>query len=141
MDKVIDLDRSLSICMLLGHIKQWLLIWRSVPCTTTESTIWLLHVRQSAVHCSSSKCGRYEGISLRTAWFLHCSCSPARLLLLQILFIPLGLEIKTVFNVRFQGQAGPPQVQFQSRSKDGLGLRGPFWQFLVIARLSIWLSW
>ena len=52
-----------------------------------------------------------EGISLRTAWFL-------RLLLLQILFISVDLEIKTLFNVRW----------------------GPFWHFLVTARFSIWWS-
>ena len=71
------------------------------------------------------------------------SCSLARLLLLQILFISLDLEIKTVFNVRFQGQAGPPQVHVSTPLQGWIGslaARGPFWQFLVIARLSIWLS-
>ena len=71
------------------------------------------------------------------------SCSLARLLLLQILFISLDLEIKTVFNVRFQGQAGPPQVHVSTPLQGWIGslaARGPFWQFLAIARLSIWLS-
>ena len=71
------------------------------------------------------------------------SCSLARLLLLQILFISLFLEIKAVFNVRFQGQAGPPQVHVSTPLHGWIGslaARGPFWQFLLIARLSIWLS-
>ena len=53
------------------------------------------------------------------------------------------LEIKAVFNVRFQGQAGPPQVHVSTPLQGWIGslaARGPFWQFLVIARLSIWLS-
>ena len=71
------------------------------------------------------------------------SCSLAHLLLLQILFISLDVEIKTVFNVRFQGQAGPPQAHVATPLQGWIGslaARGPFWQFLVIARLSIWLS-
>ena len=71
------------------------------------------------------------------------SCSVVRLLLLQILFISLGLEIRTVFNFRFQGQAGPPQVHVSTPLQGWIGslaARGPFWQFLVIARLSIWSS-
>ena len=68
------------------------------------------------------------------------SCSLARLLLLQILFISLDLEIKTVFNVRFQRQAGPPQVHVSTPLQGWIGSLaawGPFWQFLVITRLSI----
>ena len=69
-------------------------------------------------------------------------CSVARLLLLQILFIPLDLEIKNIFNGRFQGQAGPPPVHVSTPLKGWIGFLaawGPLWQFLVIARLSIWL--
>ena len=57
------------------------------------------------------------------------SCSLARLLLLQILFISLDLEIKTVFNVRFQRQAGPPQVHVSTPLQGWIGslaARGPF---------------
>ena len=71
------------------------------------------------------------------------SCSVARFLLLQILFVSLHLEIKTEFNVRFQGQAGPPQVNVSTLLQGWIGslaARGPFWQFLVVARLSSSLS-
>ena len=37
-------------------------------------------------------------------------CVVARRLLVQILFISLDNEIKPVFNGRFQGQAGPRQI-------------------------------
>ena len=72
------------------------------------------------------------------------SCSVAHLLLLQILFISLDLEIKTVFNV---GVSRPkldhPEYMFQRHSRDGSSLwlpGAPFGKFWVIARISIWLS-
>ena len=55
-----------------------------------------------------------------------------------------------MIGLKFLGQAGPRQVdvsRFDAELKcttPGMdwvsGSRGPFWQFLVIARLSIWLS-
>ena len=49
---------AISIYMVLGHVKQWLLIWGPFPLVSTESTIGALHGQQSAVHCLSSNCGR-----------------------------------------------------------------------------------
>ena len=113
------------------------------PFIPTEPTIGTFHGQQSAGHCLSSKV-RKE-FSLRTA---HC-CAPSASADSVHLFG--SFWIKVIFNGRFQGQAGPPQVDVSRHwrkievrhSRDGLGLwlpGAPFWQFLVIARLSIWLS-
>ena len=74
------------------------------------------------------------------------SCSLARLLLLQILFISLDLEIKLFPMFGFNARLGHPKYMFQRHSRDGLGLWlpgapfGNFWLQHVIARFSIWLS-
>jgi hypothetical protein len=67
--------------------------------------------RWSAVSCPllGFKVQKEFPSELRTAWF----CTVACLLLLRILFISLDLQIEVLFNGRFQGQAGPPQVMFQ----------------------------
>ena len=82
------------------------------PFISTESTIRALEGQQSAVHCLSSKCGRN---------FPQNSLVLARFLLLQILFISLDLQIKTIFTGRFQGQAGPPQVHASTPFKGWVG--------------------
>ena len=128
---------AISICVLLEHIRQWLLIWRSIPCISTESTIWALHGQQSAIHCSSSKCGRSFPqnslvLALLRAFCLCRFCSS--------LWI-LKSKLYSMFG--FKARLGHPKYMFQRHSRDGLGLwlpGAPFWQFLVIARLSIWLS-
>ena len=68
-----------------------------------------------------------EGISLRTARFL-ISCAPSASAGSVHL---LDLEIKTVFNVRFHGQAGPPQVHVSKPLQGWIGsLAGaPFGNF------------
>ena len=98
--------------------------------------------RWSAVSCPllGFKVQKEFPSELRTAWF----CTVACLLLLRILFISLDLQIEVLFNGRFQGQAGPPQVDVSRHwhwrksevrhSKDGLGLRlpgAPFGNFWV----------
>ena len=126
--------------MLLEHIKQRLLIWRSIPCISTESTIWALHGQQSAVHCSSSKCGRnFPQNSLVLALlraFCFCRFCSSLWILRSKLYSMLG----------FKARLGHPKYMFQRHSRDGLGLWlpgapfGNFWLSHVIARLSIWLS-
>ena len=126
--------------MLLEHIKQWLLIWRSIPCIPTESTIWTLHGQQSAVHCSSSKCGRNLPQNSLVLALLRAFCFCRFCSFLWI----LGSKLySTLGPVRFQGQAGPPQVHVSTPLQGWIGslaARGPFWQFLAITRLSIGLS-
>ena len=50
------------------------------------------------------------------------SCSLARLLLLQILFISLDLEIRLYSMLGFKARLGHPKYMFQRHSRDGLGL-------------------
>ena len=47
-----------------------------------------------------------EGISLGTAWFLHCYVASASADSVHL----FDLVVKVIFNGRFQGQAGSPQV-------------------------------
>ena len=111
------------------------------PFIPTEPTIGTFHGQQSAGHCLSSKV-RKE-FSFRTA---HC-CAPSASADSVHLFG--SFWIKVIFNGRFQGQAGPPQVEASRHwrkiemrhSRDGLGLwlpGSPFWRLLVIA--TIWWS-
>ena len=82
------------------------------------SAIGALHGQQSAVLCLSSKCGKdFPQKSLVFALLRGCA----------------DLEIKVVFNGRFQGQAGPSQIDVSRHwrkiemrhSKDGFGLPLP----------------
>ena len=95
------------------HIKQWLLIWRSIPLISTESTIWTLHGQQSAVHSSSSKCGRnFPQNSLVLAlvcFFRFCS---SLWVLKSKLYSLLGIRARL----------GHPKYMFQRYSRDWLGL-------------------
>ena len=137
-NKVIDLDRSLywfaCFWSLSKPIKQWLLIWRSIPFISTESTIWALHGQQSAVHCSSSKCGRnFPQNSLVLALlraFCFCRfCSSVWILRSRLSSI-LG----------FKARLGHPKYMFQRHSRDGLGLWLPGPLLVIFARLSIGCS-
>ena len=112
--------------MVLEHIKQWPLIWKSI-------SIHLHRIKNVGSSWSAVCCplcvlkARREFPSEQLG-----SCSVARLLLLQILFISLELEIKTVFNVRFKARLGYPKYMLQRHSRDGLGLwlpGGPFGNF------------
>ena len=49
---------AISIYMVLEHVKQWLLIWKSISSHLHRTKNWALHGQQSAVHFLSSKCGR-----------------------------------------------------------------------------------
>ena len=111
--KITDLDRSLNQFTWFWSISSngyWfgdIYLFISL-----ESTIRALECQQSAVHCLSSKYGRN---------LPQNSLVLARFLLLEILFISLDLQIKTIFTGRFQGQAGPPQVYASMPFKGWVG--------------------
>ena len=95
---------AISIYMVLEHVKQWLLIWRSISIhlrrINNRFTSW------SAVCCPLFVFEVRKEFPSEQLGF----CTVAHLLLLQILFLPLDLQIKVILNGRFQGEAGPPQV-------------------------------
>ena len=89
-----------------------------------------------------------EWISLITVGFLHC-CVPSASAGSVQLFGSVD-QSYLMIGLKFLGQAGPRQVAVSrldaelTRTTPGMdwvsGCPGPFWQLLVIARLSIWLS-
>ena len=110
MTKVIDLDRSLyRFTWFWSMSKQWLLIWRSISIhlrrINNRFTSW------SAVCCPLFVFEVRKEFPSEQLGF----CTVAHLLLLQILFIPLDLQIKVILNGRCQGEAGPPQVDVSRR--------------------------
>lgn len=129
--------------MLLRHDKRWLLIWRSISIISTESKIG---GQQSPVHCLDSKCRRnfpqnseQLGFALLRAFCFCGFCSS--------LWI---FRSKFYSMVGFKARLGHPKWCFKTLTQNWIAplqgwsgsqaARGPFRQFLGIARLSIWLS-
>ena len=124
--------------LLEQHIKQWLLIWRSIPCISTESTIWALHGQQSAVHCSSSKYARNFPQNSLVLALLRALCFCRFCSSLWI------LRSKLYSMLVFKARLGHPKYMFQRHSRDGLGLwlgcPGPLLAIFGYRRLLMWLS-